>query len=398
MRTNAASNKPVKGRGQFRLVRFANPSGAEVHRVTGWTLAGERVRQNFPTHAAAVARLQELEIEAANLEGAARPVVTRLTADQAAVAEAAFAQLGGKPLLDAVGFYLRHFKEPLKPGTVAEAFAEFIAQREAANLRPASLLNLRNMSRELLTLYGRRQLSDLLPDTLRPLVFKPTRSPVSADGYRRGIHAFLAWTVEVGYLRENPAAKIRPVKLERGEPKVLTVDECRRLLDAAATFKGGKLLPFVAVSLFSGLRPTEVARLTWDRIDLAEKVITVGADMAKLRGKRIVDLPDNLVEWLRPFATAKAPFVGPNHRKSFEAVREAAGLADWQQDTLRHTSLSMHLTAHGHEGQTARWGGNSPDVLLRHYHGLTKKGDAAAFWSLAPEGTARNVVRLEAAA
>jgi len=409
MKVRATGGRPTpRGKRQFRIVAFANPSGDTVHRVTGWTQAGERIRQNFSTHAAAVARLQELEIEAANLQSAARPVVTRLTGEQVAIAEAAFAQLGGRPLLEAVTFYLRNYREPVKPATVAEAFERFMAERRAANLRPASLLNLRNMNRELLTLHGKCRLGDILPDTLRPLVFKSSRTPTSADGYRRGIHAFFSWAVESGFLRDNPCASIRPVKIERGEPEVLTVDECRRLLEAAATFKAGRLVPYVALALFAGLRPTELARLDWSRVDLTERIVTVGADVAKLRGKRIVELSPNLVSWLEPFLATGAPIVGANHRKDFEEVRAAAGwgtptkdapqLREWTQDIMRHTAISMHLATYEHEGRTALWAGNSPDVVQRHYRGLVKKSSAAAFWSLSPNASPANLIPLTAAA
>ena len=32
----------------------------------------------------------------------------------------------------------------------------------------------------------------------------------------------------------------------------------------------------------------------------------------------------------------------------------------WIQDHMRYSAISMHLTAHKHEGETAAWAGNSP--------------------------------------
>lgn len=416
-RATRASKPGPKGRGVFRIVEFLNPSGNVAFRATGWTLDGQRVRENFKTHAEATARMQELEIQAANLHGAARPVLTRLTPNRAAEAEAAFARLdklGRGSLVDAVEFYAANYREPITQATIANAFAKFIAEREAANLRPDSLRSLRDMNRELLTRHGQRMVADITADTLRPLIFKPSRKPVSADGYRRATNAFFAWAEEQGFCAENPAAKIKPVKSERLDPQILTPAQTRRLLAAAADYKGGVLIPYVALGVFAGLRPTELARLDWSRIDLQERTITLGADIAKMRAKRIVSLTDNLVTWLLPHAVAQRSIVGPNWRRDFRAVKAAAGfgnpnaepkgkeasvkkqarqaLLPWTQDIMRHSAISYHLARCQHEGQTATWAGNSPTIIQKHYKGLVKQTAADEFWSITPETVTREIV------
>lgn len=54
------------------------------------------------------------------------------------------------------------------------------------------------------------------------------------------------------------------------------------------------------MSPFAGLRPTEIARLTWSRVDLKEGTITLDGSMAKTRQRRIVKLPENAIAWLFP--------------------------------------------------------------------------------------------------
>jgi integrase len=397
-----------RGRGCFHIVEFTNPSGATAYRVAGWTMDSQRVRENFKTHAEAVARMQELEIQSANLQGAARPVVTRLTADQAAEAEAAFAQLGDRPLLNAVRFYLDNYREPVAKITIADAFQKFITEREAGNLRPQSLANLRIKTRELVARHGRQLVSEITHDALRPLIFKPSRGPVSRDNHRRAIHAFFEWAHKQGYCAANPAANIAPVKSDRHDPAILTPDQTARLLSAASSYRGGLLVPYVALGVFAGLRPTELARVTWERIDLEERTITLGADMAKMRSKRLVEMNDNLVAWLAPFAASRQPIVGANWRKDFDAVKEAAGwgtpteanpgLKPWPQDMLRHTAISYHLARCQHEGQTATWAGNSPTIVQKHYKGLVKPADAAKFWTITPETVKGEIVQFPAQA
>lgn len=386
------------GRGIFRIVEFINPSEATAYRVTGWTLDGKRIRENFKDHGEAVARKSELEIQAANLESAARPVVTRLTPEQAAQAEAAFNTLDGKPLMEAIRYYLDNYREPVRKITVKDGFAQFIKEREAANLRPLSLKNLRAKTSELLRECGDRILGDIGADTLRGMIFKPTRGPKAKDNYRRAIHAFFRWAQTQGYAAENPAAKITPIKADRQEPAIMTPQEAEALLTAAAGFKEGTLVPYVAIALFAGLRPTELARMKWDRIDQKGKVITIGSDVAKMRSKRLVAMSGNLVAWLAPYAIRRKPIVGPNWRRDFDVVKEAAGwggrageeereapkLREWPQDIMRHTAITYHFAKSQHEGKTAIWAGNSPDIIQRHYKGLAKPAEARKFWRIKP--------------
>jgi hypothetical protein len=232
--TNGSKPGP-KGKGQFRILEFINASGSKAYRVTGWALTGERVRQNFSDHAAALARMQELEIQSANLESAARPVVTRLTPEQAAEAEAAFAELDGKPMLPAIRFFLENYREPVRKITVANAFTEFIAERESSNLRPLSIVNLKSRAKELVETYGGRIVGEIQADTLRELINKPTRGPKTRGNVRRVLHAFFAWANKQGYAAENCAAKIAPIKADRHEPAILTVEQADELLSAART-------------------------------------------------------------------------------------------------------------------------------------------------------------------
>jgi integrase len=419
-----------KGKGLFRIVEFTNPSGNVAFRVTGWTLDGQRIRQNFSEHGEAVAKLQELEIQSANLESAARPVVTRLTPEQAAEAEAAFKALEGKfpdcppaRLGEAVRYYLDNYREPVRKITVEDAFKLFIQECEARNLRPLTITNLKGKTKELRDTYGKRNVSEIGADTLRELIFKPTRGAKARDNYRRVSHGFFEWARRERYCATNPAAAIAPIKADRGEPAVLTPEQASELLEAARTHKEGELVPYVALALFAGLRPTELARLEWHRINLKGKAITIGSDIAKMRSKRIVEMSDNLREWLAPYAVTQAPIVGSNFRRDFDAVKAIAGwggasrkpetvketkrkfkpdtlhnrelkaaekakaqteLKPWTQDVMRHSAISYHLARYQHEGKTATWAGNSPDMVQRHYKGLVTKPEARRFWKLSP--------------
>jgi integrase len=156
--------------------------------------------------------------------------------------------------------------------------------------------------------------------------------------------------------------------------------------------------------------PTEIARLTWDRVDLTEGTITLDGSMAKTRQRRIVKLPENAIAWLLPLAPKHPDFVPAAFQRHFGRVKHAAGfngpdggkaedgkkLRPWVQDYMRHTAISMYLAKHKHEGEAATWAGNSPNVIHRHYKGLVKESEATEFWNLTPPRIKSEVVTLGA--
>ena len=374
---------------------------------------GKQVRENFKTEAEALTRKDELLARYANLESSVVRRPTRLTEEQLREAELAFGEMGGRPLLGAVRFYIANYRDPVNKITVREAFDKFIAEKRLDQLRPDSIRNLEVRVGFLAARHPDKLVSDLLADHLRELIFTKARSAVTSDNVRRAFSSFFTWAVEHRYCASSPMAAIKPLKTKRDEPEPLTVAQARRLLHEAAAHRNGAVLPYVALSLFAGLRPTELARIQWADIDLEGGTITIGAKLATMRQRRIVELvclpqagkdrtgqnlPANLSAWLLPHAVRRTPIRGVNWRKDFDAVKSAAGwgtpspkqpdLKPWTQELLRHTAISNHLALFQHEGKTAAWARNSPDIIQRHYQGLVKSADAVAFWSIVPDDKA----------
>ena len=74
-----------------------------------------------------------------------------------------------------------------------------------------------------------------------------------------------------GWCEKNLAAYVNRPSIPEREPGVLTVAQCARLLECAATTD---LLPFVVLGLFAGIRANELERLTWDKVKLSEGVVS----------------------------------------------------------------------------------------------------------------------------
>jgi integrase len=401
---------PAKRR--FNIVEFRNPSGAMAWRVSGIAENGERVRANFRTKAEAEGERDRLESEFRNTSIATRLVSTRLNDDQVAAAERAIAMLpDGKSLAEAVRYYLDNYREPVIKKSLDDAFVEFLADKAKANKREDTIRSLKTKVGFMVTRHGRMNVGDLGVDLVRETIDRPGTGPVTRNGVRRALSSFFSWAKVKSYCAANPCEAIDPVEVDHEDPVILPLGDVCKLMDAAASYKDGAVLPYTAIALFAGVRPTELSKLTWADIDLEAKTITLGARIAKKRARRIVEMSENLVEWLAPHAIRQTPLKGTNWRRDFDAVKRLAGyggraqqspdddaeaLKPWTVDVMRHTAISHHFAMHQHEGKTASWAGNSPDMIHNHYKGLVRPSDAAAFWQLSPTSTKAKIVRLAA--
>jgi integrase len=413
----------MKPRGLYSISPFENPNKTTAYRVAGTTPGGVRIRENYKTQPEALARKQQLEIEVLNFAPEKRITTTRLTPAQEAEAEHCFADLNGRSMTLAIRFFMDNYREPLKKITVREAFTEFLDAKKRSGLRDASLKGLKTRVGFLVRKFPDKLVSDIQTAHVAEAAAQPGVTDATREDNRRSFSSFFSWSMEKQYCMTNPAKKTirRRGTRDDVEPAILSLDDVRQFLGIASDYKGGKLVPYVTLALFAAIRPTELARLTWDNIDLEAGIVTIGAKMAKMRQRRIVDmacltekdkggreytLPANLIAWLKPHAKAKNPFRVANWRKDFDAVKLAAGfgnpdlkpagpetdaakqrrkaLKPWTPDILRHTGISNHLACFQHEGKTAAWAGNSPDIIQRHYKGLVKQADAKEFWTIKP--------------
>jgi integrase len=370
---------------------------------------GKRVRQNFKGHAEAVTCKAESEIQALNQTLGAGFKQTRLTDERLAQAEAAFLKLGDQPLMTAVDYYLTHRPQEMFEITVENAVQKFLtAKQTPKKLRPRTWQDYQSRTAPLVKSHQARTVSSISRTELESLIFKPGQAACTANGNRRVLHAFFAWCVDQEYCQVNPVSKIVTAERDDKEPEIMTLAEVKLLLGAALTVKKAAMLPYAVLGLFMGLRPEEIARLQWKHVDLEQKLVRIQGDVAKLRHRRVIEMPGDTVEWMR--ACYGKPIIPKNMRRDWDAVRRMAGfkpsylkksdknLKNWPQDVIRHTALSCHYAFGKDEAATAQWAGNSPETLIRYYKGLVNPQEAQEFWELKPTGQHAQIIPVPVAA
>ena len=86
--------------------------------------------------------------------------------------------------------------------------------------------------------------------------------------------------------------------LGESESYYLKFDHVFELLESTKNHDPELLTP-VALNLFCGIRPSEVARMTHANISFADREIELEGKQTKTCRRRFVDISDNCLEWLK---------------------------------------------------------------------------------------------------
>ena len=385
-------------------------SGKHVWQVA-CQVNGERVREVFSTKKQAEAKAAKIRLRVTR-EGQAAfdiPVALRVEATECA----ALLKKHQASLREACHYYVDHVLKYKNAPTVAEIIAQLIDDATAARRRPHTILDLRCRLGAFSKTFGQCKLSAITFDELQQWANDPTQSPRSRRHLLTKLSQLYRYAEKRGWCEKNIAAYVARPDVPEGEPRFLAVPQCIRLLECAPN---QDLLPYVVLSLFTGIRSAELRRLTWDKVKVDERVIIIGGDVAKTKSRRIVDLNDTVLAWLALCVKASGPVVTPvNFRKRNDALLRTARfgapgtetkkekadgitLEPWHKNALRHTAASYAYALSQDAVRVSAMLGNSPDVLHRHYRGLATKADAERFFALRPTNAgAEKIVAFAAA-
>jgi integrase len=173
--------------------------------------------------------------------------------------------------------------------------------------------------------------------------------PVGERNMLRNLSVLFSWAVKQHHVAENPCLSmaVDESTKKKSAVRILSIEEARRLLHLVAagfaveaeecerdfwrerfgslsvTVPPMDLAPIIAVGCFGGVRPEESARMTWDMPDFKRKHIDLPAEITKAGERRIVDMPDNLVEWLLACRKQSGPLLPVNFRRKRWALCRA---------------------------------------------------------------------------
>jgi integrase len=369
----------------FRLKRYNDPKRPALKFVVNFQEHGRRARRFFETKREAETFSQQKTVELQNQgrEGVEFPSWLRIMAGECNDLLEPF----GKTIRHATEHYVIFLRASAKSCTVAELAIEMQSAKKTDGASERHLRDLRDRLKRFTADFGDKitatVTSSEIDDWLRGLAL----SPQSRNNYRTVLASTFNFALKRGYVVVNPVQATAKAKVVGGAPGILTVAQTVTLLNAC----GADTLPFVAISLFAGLRAAEMEKLDWSEVDLEGGHIEVTAQKAKTARRRLVPISENLAAWILPHASRKGSVVPVGLRKRFDAVKALAGLSEWPPNAMRHSFASYRLAHCQDAARVSLEMGNSPQMIFAHYRELVKTKDAARYWNIKPS-TARDKI------
>lgn len=195
-----------------------------------------------------------------------------------------------------------------------------------------------------------------------------------------------------GWCEENIALQIDLPPVREQTIRPLTIREIHSLFHSARKLYDSACIPPLALMLYAGIRPAETQRLTWEAVNLEERVICLQALHSKTGGCRQVQIHPVLYQLLRERLPLKKEnlICPPNWPEKWRRVRQHAGWnvphgSPWIQDVLRHTYASYHAKQFRNFTELQYEMGHSGLHLLKsrylNMQDISEK-DASQFWTV----------------
>ena len=275
--------------------------------------------------------------------------------------------------------------EPGKP-TLAECSALWLARHESDGI---GVFQVRTVLNRLVKRFGRDAVDSIghaeLDSWLRSLRDQGLGATTVHNHHRIARRFFGYCRDYLEVVTRNPFAKLKERPREHVEPHILAPSQMKSCLEAASGNR--RLLAFLCLGGFAGMRTAEILRQTWSDIDWENGEIFVRQPkrVAAWRPRR-VQILDALRRHLEPLALQGESKVIPGGQRTLYLLRKEMmnklGMKSWPDNCLRHSFKSYHYASFGSNELTASQLGHAGGVSFYVYGSPVVKADAAAWWAL----------------
>jgi integrase len=329
--------------------------------------------------------------------------------------------LGDTPPTVAAEYYVRKHPTKIPAKTVPVVVKEFLGAKKADGCSKRYL----NTLKYNLGAFAKRFQANIEPvvgGEVDAWLRSSGLSPRTRNNIRTSLHTLFKFAVGRRYLPKDhdELDSVSVVGDRDGDIEVFTSAELTEMLCCASE----RMIPFLVLGAFAGIRHAEIQRLEWRDVRFDEGTIEIHASKAKTASRRLVPILPVLKEWLvkyrqpsgllvshrnvafelhmiaktanqlRRAAWASARGVTEEQLKQAEAqAKELAGrrqksklrsqkgevppgaeTADiegwepfaWKNNGLRHSFISYRLAAIQNTAQVALEAGNSPQMIFQN--------------------------------
>ncbi len=307
-------------------------------------------------------------------------------------------------------FVIRH-KSIREPRMVPNLVEEFIEAKQKAGKSEEYMNSLRRLRRfaAVFQVPVQQITLDSLQEYFDKMVGRDGQaaSPRTKTNYWRLVRSMLRYAIRRKYVPRDFLEEMEGVELPDLPPSKTEIwhpDELREMLGACRS----ELIPWLAIAAFTGLRTAEIRRLDWCDVNPGRRLVTVQAEGAKTRSRRVVTLCHAAIAWLKPHAksSGKLAFYAEENKfcsalkEDVVAARKRAGNPapfEWRRNALRHSFCSYRLALEESVDRVAMEAGNSPQMIFKHYRELVSREDAESWFNVFPPRLALNVVSMGSA-
>ena len=195
---------------------------------------------------------------------------------------------------------------------------------------------------------AKRRVRSITPQECAEYIEQAFDTPRQRQKARLILSGVFSTAMKRGWCDANPVARVEAPQVVEQPVPVLTPQEIGQLTTTAEAYQGGSCAAAVGMMLYAGIRPHEVARLTWAQVDLQARAIYILPRHSKTGGARRVTIHRPLQRILKSLNRAENEKICPrNWLRHWRELRRASGWGcgrKWPQDALRHTFASYHLS------------------------------------------------------
>ncbi|MHB1663954.1 MAG: tyrosine-type recombinase/integrase [bacterium] len=226
---------------------------------------------------------------------------------------------------------------------LADKYLEFIKGRQKSAKNKSYVIN------ALVKKFGNLRLIQFSVEVVEKIQtdLLKEKSIVSSNRILAILQAMFTKANDWEFIGEDVLKRVRKVKLLKGENKrlrYLSEEESERLISACSK----ELKPIVITALNTGMRKSEILHLTWDRVDLKNRIILL--DKTKNGERREIPINQTLLNTLSGITRhIKCNYVFYNPetlkpfidlKRSFAAALKKVHIIDFHFHDLRHTFAS----------------------------------------------------------
>ena len=238
-----------------------------------------------------------------------------------------------------------NFIKPITFAELGQRYMDYAGGRLKSHDRLKSFINTLNKH------FGNKKLGDfnmLTIENMQSDIIKKGLSVAYTNRLTAVLKRMFVKAMDWEIITEDDLKRIRKVKLLKGEVKrlrYLADDEAERLVSHCEPY----LKPIVTTALNTGMRKSEILNLTWDRVDMLNRVILL--DTTKNGERREIPINDNLYVALTGIIrqiNVKYVFFNPRTLKPYKDIKKAFSAAlskshilDFRFHDLRHTFASQ---------------------------------------------------------